>query len=315
MRVARSIEEVEKERNSVVTIGTFDGVHVAHQEILREVVHRARMREGHSVVITFDPHPKEVVGTYAEPIHLLTTIDERIALFHALHIELVVILRFTYEFSRQSARDFYERYLVNGTGVSEVVVGYDHMFGRDRQGTIEALVRMGKEFDFSVFAIHPLTVNGQVVSSTQVRRALLAGDVERARAFLGRNYSLSGTIVAGDGRGKMLGFPTANLHVHGSKKLIPARGVYLVAVEVEGERFFGMMNIGVRPTLTDGMQQTAEVHILDFQGELYGKRMTVSFLKRLRSERQFASVQELVAQLHADREQSRKLIHEFVHRQ
>lgn len=313
MWVVRSIEEVEKERNSVVTVGTFDGVHVAHQEIIREVVHRARMREGRSVVVTFDPHPKEVVGNYAEPIHLLTTIDERIALLKAMHIDLVLILHFTYEFSRQSARDFYARYLVNGTGVSEVVVGYDHMFGRDRQGTIELLVRIGKEFDFSVVAIHPLTVHGEVVSSTQVRRALLAGEVEKARAFLGRNYSLSGTVVPGDGRGKMIGFPTANLNVHGLKKLVPARGVYLVAVEVEGKHHFGMMNIGVRPTLTDGLQQTVEVHILDFDGELYGKNMTVGFLKRLRSEQKFASAQELVAQLHADREQSRKLIHEFVH--
>ncbi len=311
MQVARSIEEVSKDANSVVTVGTFDGVHLAHQEIIREVVHRAQMKEGRSVVVTFDPHPKEVVGRFADPIHLLTTMDERIELLRGLQIDILLILHFTYEFSRQSARAFYERYLVHGTGVSEVVVGYDHMFGRDRQGTIEELVRMGKEFDFSVFAFHQYTVNGEVVSSTQVRRALLAGDVDKARAFLGRPYSLRGTVIVGDRRGKTIGFPTANLNPQGANKLIPARGVYLVGVTLEGEHRYGMMNIGVRPTLTDGMRQTMEVHLFDFDQDIYGKELTVRFLKRLRDERKFASLEELAAQLDADKAHSLKLIAEL----
>lgn len=311
MQVVRSIEEVERDPNTVVTVGTFDGVHVAHQEIIREVVHRARMKEGRSVVVTFDPHPKEVVGTYAEPIHLLTTIDERIELLSGLQIDVLLILKFTYEFSRQSARTFYERYLVNGTGVSEVVVGYDHMFGRDRQGTIEELVRMGKEFDFSVFAFHQYTVNGEVVSSTQVRRALLAGDIEKARAFLGRYYALKGTVIAGDRRGASIGFPTANIKPHGANKLIPARGVYLVGVQLDGKQRYGMMNIGVRPTMTDGRQQTIEVHLFDFAGDIYGKELTVTFLRRLRDERTFASVEELVAQLGKDKLQALSMLAEL----
>lgn len=308
MRVVRSIEEVSKDANSVVTVGTFDGVHLAHQEIIREVVSRARMKKGRSVVVTFDPHPKEVVGRYADPIHLLTTIDERIELLSALQIDVLLILHFTYEFSRQSARTFYERYLVNGTGVSEVVVGYDHMFGRDRQGTIEELVRMGKEFDFSVFALHQYTVKGEVVSSTNVRRALLAGDVEKARAFLGRPYMLQGTVIAGDKRGRSIGFPTANIRPHGTNKLIPARGVYLVDVALEDKQHFGMMNIGVRPTVTDGVQQMIEVHLFEFDRDIYGKALTVRFLKRLRDERKFASTQELATQLDKDKVQSLRLL-------
>ncbi|HXF99501.1 MAG TPA: bifunctional riboflavin kinase/FAD synthetase [Bacteroidota bacterium] len=308
MRVVRSVQQVEHDRNSVVTVGTFDGVHLAHQEILREVVHRARMREGRSIVVTFDPHPKEVVGTFAEPIHLLTTIEERVKLVQEFGVELMLILEFTYEFSRQDARTFYEKYLVNGTGVSEVVVGYDHMFGRDRQGTIEELVRLGKEYDFSVFALHPYTINGEIVSSTQVRRALLAGDVERAHVFLGRPYMLEGIVVRGDGRGRQLGFPTANISPVGRNKLIPARGVYVVEVRMDGRRFFGMMNIGVRPTVTDGTSQVLEVHLFDFDREIYGKELTLSFLKRLRAEQRFTSQQELVRQLASDREASLKVV-------
>lgn len=316
MQVARSLDEIRFDRNSVVTVGTFDGLHLAHQEILREVVHRARMREGRGLVVTFDPHPKEVVGKYSDPIHLLTTIDERIELLRGFNVDVVLILEFTYEFSRQDARSFYERYLVRGTGVSEVVVGYDHMFGRDRQGTIEELVRMGKEFDFSVFALHPYTVNGETVSSTQVRKALLAGNVERARAFLGRPYSLRGTVVPGDGRGRELGFPTANIVPSGRNKLIPARGVYVVGVMLEGReyfgrRYFGMMNIGVRPTVTDGVRQVLEVHLFEFDEQIYGRELTITFLKRLREEQKFASQQELVRQLSTDREASLKLIAEL----
>jgi len=185
------------------------------------------------------------------------------------------------------------------------------MFGRDRQGTIEELVRMGKEFDFSVFAFHQYTVNGEVVSSTQVRRALLAGDIEKARAFLGRYYALKGTVIAGDRRGASIGFPTANIKPHGANKLIPARGVYLVGVQLDGKQRYGMMNIGVRPTMTDGRQQTIEVHLFDFAGDIYGKELTVTFLRRLRDERTFASVEELVAQLGKDKVQALSMLAEL----
>lgn len=312
MILARTIGELTREKNSVVTVGTFDGVHRAHQEIVREVVHRAKMKEGRSVVVTFDPHPKEVVGEFAEPIQLLTTIDERAELLDALQVDVLFVIEFTKEFSRQTAREFFERYLINGTGVSEVVVGYDHKFGTKRQASTEALVRMGEEFDFSVFSFHPYTVNGEVVSSTVVRRALMKGDVERANAFLGRAYSMRGTVVPGDGRGRTIGYPTANVEPEWSKKLIPANGVYLVGVQVNEREYFGMMNIGVRPTVTDGTRHVMEVYMFDFSGDLYGKRLRVSFLRKLRDELKFASLQELITQLGKDETISRQYISEII---
>jgi riboflavin kinase/FMN adenylyltransferase len=315
MIVARSIDDVRREKNSIVTVGTFDGVHRAHQEILREVVHRAKRIEGRSAVITFDPHPKEVVGVSNDPLQLLSTIDERIELLKKHQIDVLLILHFTYEFSQQSSHDFYERYVVVGTGVSEVVVGYDHMFGRNREGSTQELVQMGKQYDFSVFALHPFAVEGEVVSSTQVRRALAEGDIDRANKFLGYEYSLTGSVVRGDERGRTIGYPTANIKLDSEKKLIPAKGVYLVGVQVEKKAFFGMMNIGVRPTVTRGLQQTIEVHLFDFSEDIYGKKITVSFLKRLRSEQRFSSLEGLIEQLNNDKAQSMKYITELAPRQ
>ncbi len=312
MIVARSIDELKREKNSVVTVGTFDGVHLAHQQIVREVVHRARMKEGRSVVITFDPHPKEIVGDKAKPVALLTTLEERIELLRKQSVDLLVVIEFTFEFSRLKSHEFYERYLVNGLGVSEVVVGYDHMFGRNREGTMEDLVRMGREFGFSVIALQQYTVDGEVVSSTQVRHAVEAGSIERAKKFLGYDYPMRGTVVRGDGRGRTIGYPTANIEPESSKKLIPAKGVYLVAVEVDEKKYFGMMNIGVRPTITEGMQRTIEVHVFDFDQDIYGRRPVISFLKRLRDEQKFASLQELISQLGADKATSLKYLAEHV---
>ncbi len=304
MRIARSLGEVDRDPQSVVTVGTFDGVHLAHQEIVREVVNRAKMKEGRSVVITFEPHPKEVVGSAKGPVKLLTTIRERLALFEGLHVDLVFIVGFTYEFSRLTPSQFYQSYVVDTIGASEVVVGYDHMFGRDRQAGIEELVRMGQKFNFSVSAVHPYTIDGVTVSSTQIRNALAAGDVASAQKFLGYSYSIQGLVVHGDGRGKTIGFPTANITPDSHKKLMPARGVYLVGVGVGQQHRFGMMNIGVRPTVTQGIEETAEVHIFDFAREIYGEHVVITFLKKIRDERKFSSVQELVDQIGRDRDES-----------
>jgi riboflavin kinase / FMN adenylyltransferase len=304
MIVARSLDDVARDPRSVVTVGTFDGVHLAHREIIREVVQRAKMCEGRSVVVTFDPHPKEVVGEKKEPVLLLTTVDERIQHIAGLGIDLLVLLTFTYDFSRQSAREFYQTAIRDRLGVNEVIVGYDHMFGRDRGGDIEELVRMGREFSFSVFAVQPVSVEGEVVSSSLIRTILLNGDVERGRRFLGYPYGLRGKVVRGDGRGRTLGFPTANLSPVSESKLVPANGVYLVAVTVGDERHAGMMNIGVRPTVTAGTSRTVEVHLAEFDRDIYGEELGVTFLSRIREERRFGSREELVAQLHKDKEET-----------
>jgi riboflavin kinase / FMN adenylyltransferase len=306
MKVIRSLAEARKERNSVVTVGTFDGVHRAHQEIIREVVRRAHERKGRSVVMTFDPHPKEVVASPKGAVHLLTTIDEREELLEGLGVDLLLVIRFTLEFSRTSAEAFYTDFIVNGVGASDVVVGYDHMFGRDRQGSVRELEAMGRAYGFSLITVPPYEVGGEVVSSTRIRKALGAGEIERANTMLGRPYGLQGRVIEGDRRGVTLGFPTANLAPEPGNKVVPGHGVYVVRVRGEEGQYVGMMNIGVRPTVREGLKETIEVHILDFQQQIYGTTLRVEFLRKLREERKFGSFAELTAQLEQDREETRR---------
>ncbi len=316
MKVSRSLRDLPREKNSVVTVGTFDGVHLAHREIIREVVNRARMREGRSVVITFDPHPKEIVASdRGGEVRLLCTPEERLALLEQLNVDLVFVIPFTLDFSRLTPEEFYRQFVVSGVGVSEVVVGYDHMFGRDRVAGAQELVRMGKDFDFSVFAVHPVVLDGDPVSSTKIRRALGVGLIDRATRMLGYPYSFAGTVVRGEGRGRSIGFPTANLLPESSKKMIPGRGVYAVTVEESGHRRFGMLNVGVRPTVTEGKTEIVEVHLFDFAGDLYDASLRVTFIARLRDERRFSGVPELVGQLKTDREQALSIIRDFTSKQ
>lgn len=315
MKVARSLAEITRDAGSVVTVGTFDGVHLAHQEIIREVVNRARMNEGRSVVVTFEPHPKEVVGRAEQPVTLLTTLEECLELIGRMNVDVLLVIQFTFEFSRLSAHEFYRRYVMDGIGVSEVVVGYDHMFGRDRTGGVEELVRMGQEFNFSVSAVHPYRVEGEIVSSTRVREAIAAGDVEHAAGLLGYPFSLSGTVVKGDGRGKTLGYPTANIEPLTPRKIVPGRGVYFVGVMFRGRQWYGMMNIGTRPTVTSGSVTTIEVHVFGMNEDVYGESAVVTFLRKLRNERKFSSLEELTNQMHRDRELSMRYLAEFDKRQ
>jgi riboflavin kinase/FMN adenylyltransferase len=308
MNVVRSFDHLQREKNSVVTVGTFDGVHLAHREIIREVVQRARMREGRSVVVTFDPHPKEVVASTRGAVQLLSTLEERVLMMSDLHVDTLLVIPFTFEFSRKSAREFYTEYIDGRVGVSEVVVGYDHTFGRDREAGTAELVALGRELDFSVIAVHPMSVDGEPISSSRVRRALAGGDVEKAARMLGYPYGMTGTVVTGDKRGRTLGYPTANLESSAPGKQIPGNGVYLTGVSVAGTQGYGIMNIGVRPTVSAGKQRVIEVHILDFSRDIYGERLAVTFLHRLRDERRFASLAELVEQLGKDRQQAHHLI-------
>ena len=308
MTIARLISGIRHEENSVVTIGTFDGVHLGHQAILREVTARARARGGRSVVVSFDPHPRDVVGR--GPVRCLTTLDERLALIAGTGIDAAVVLEFTYEFSRQSPDDFYRRYVVEGTGVAEVVEGFDHMFGRDREAGVESLRELGRRYGFQTLTVPPVMIADEAVSSSSIREKILAGDVAGAAEFLGRPYAISGTVVRGDGRGKEIGFPTANVGPAPDNKVVPANGVYFVRVSLAGGEFPGMANIGVRPTFRDDARRTIEVHLFDRDGDLYGEPITVGFLRRLREERKFSSAQELVRQLKNDKEMCLGLIKE-----
>lgn len=299
---ARSLSEIGQNVESICTIGSYDGIHRAHQKIIGEVSARARMHEMRSVVITFDPHPKEVVKSVKGPVELLTTIDERIAILQRMDIDVLFIIPFTYEFSRLTSREFYKQYIVDGLNVKEVVVGYDHMFGRDRESGIKDIVDLGNDFGFSVHTVPPYYVGDEVVSSTKIRRFIHKGEVERAAEFLGWMYSLSGKVVKGDGRGGKIGFPTANMVPVHSKKLIPGNGVYFVKGTVAGRIIPGMMNIGTRPTFKNDGHVVLEVHFLEDVGELYGSEIVLSFHRKLRDERKFDSPDELIKTLHNDKE-------------
>ncbi len=301
MKVARGLEQVEFDAQSVVTIGTFDGMHLGHRAILSELLVRKGSLGGRSVVVTFDPHPRSVVG--GAPVALLTTVDERIDLFRAAGIDLVIVVDFTYEFSRQTAMSFYERYILRGTGVSEVVVGHDHMFGRDREASIGTLRQMGSQSGFTVATVGPVTVDGMRISSSSIRQLLADGRVAEARASLGRPYALRAAVVRGEGRGAGIGFPTANLRPVSAEKVVPRGGVYRVSVDVDGTANHGMLNIGTRPTFgTDG-PVVIEAHLFDYAGDLYGRSVRIEFLGRIRDEKKFLNVDELTAQLERDRDE------------
>jgi riboflavin kinase/FMN adenylyltransferase len=306
MRIARGLEEAGFDGRSVVTIGTFDGMHLGHRAILAEVLERKAASGGRSVVVTFDPHPRSVVG--GGPVGLLTTIDERVELLAGTGIDVVLIVAFTYEFSRQSAAEFYERYILRGTGVREVVVGHDHMFGRDREASIATLREMGRARGFSVTTVGPVMSAGIRISSSAIRRLLAESNVSEAATLLGRPYALAATVVRGDGRGARIGFPTANLQPLSREKVVPADGVYLAAAEIDGVRAHGMVNIGTRPTFGEGGPRLIEAHLFGTTGDLYGRTVRLSFLRHIRGERKFSNVGELTAQLERDRDECLRAI-------
>jgi riboflavin kinase / FMN adenylyltransferase len=306
MRVARSLYEVTYLKNSIVTVGTFDGVHLGHMAIIEEMSSRAVKNQSRSVVVTFEPHPREVVGR--GPVKLLSTLQERLHFLEQLHVDQTLVLEFTYDFSRQTPREFYERYIVNGTGVSQVIVGHDHMFGRDREAGVEELERMGSEFGFTAHAVEPVAVEGEVVHSSKIRELLMRGDVELAAKFLGREYSIEGWVVQGDKRGAQLGFPTANIQMHYPNKLLPAEGVYCVRIDIDKQRLFGMLNIGVRPTFHADHDRTIEVNLFDFDQMIYGKLMCIHFIKRLRPENKYPTNAMLIDQLQKDRDECKRII-------
>lgn len=294
--------------DAVVTVGTFDGVHRGHQAILHYLTERARQQEGVSTVVSFDPHPREVV--HDESVALLTTIDERAALLEEYGLDRFVVIPFTRQFAQLSPEAYVKEILLQRVGLKEIVIGYDHRFGRNREGDRELLERMGEAHGFSVDVIPPQEVNHDVVSSSKIR-ALLAeeGDVQRATEMLGHPYALAGTVEEGEGRGRKLGYPTANIAVGDDRKLIPKIGVYATRVRVgdTAPTYGGMMNIGRRPTF-DGMDVTVEVHLLGFEGSIYGETLRVEFLQRLRDEQKFDSVDALVAQLSRDEEHCRTVL-------
>ncbi len=296
------LDDTERQPESVVTVGTFDGVHEGHKYLISKVVEKARKHGGRSVVVSFDPHPREILSSGEDKIRLLTTLEERSEILGELGIDELIIIPFDRDFSLLTAEEFIRDIIFKKIGVSEFVIGYDHQFGRNREGTIETVQKLAREHRFEVHICEAHEVDKITVSSTTVRKALAdKGDVQLARNFLGRPYRLKGYVTHGDKRGKQLGFPTANIRPVSSRKIIPYRGVYAVDVEIDGDIRRAMMNIGYRPTFDEEQRQTLEAHIFDFDQEIYGRRVTVYFLERIRDEQKFNDKEELVAQLEKDK--------------
>lgn len=302
---------------TVATIGNFDGVHLGHQALFEETVKRARLKHGKAVAITFDPHPLQVLRPEV-PLKLICTLEQKIKLIQKAGLDYLLILEFTPELAALEAEAFVEEILVRGLKVKELVVGYDYRFGRGRKGDVDLLRSLGRRFGFQVIVIPPQKINGLTVSSSLVRELVTKGEVALVRKLLGRPYQICGQVIPGHGRGrKLLGFPTANLKLS-REKLLPKEGVYAVEVFFDGERYAGVMNLGYNPTFGD-QYLSAEVHIFDFEGDLYGKEICIALIERLRDEKKFSSPEELAAQIAQDCKQARailasraKILHEEV---
>lgn len=301
MKVDWNHENAERQANSVLTVGTFDGVHKGHKFILEELKKRGANRGAQTTVVTFNPHPQLVLKLRARTaIKILTTIEEKIDILKNFGIDRAVVIEFTREFSNTNPVDFVRKELFEKIGFCEIVIGHDHAFGKNREGGIRTLRSLGTKLKFAVDDLPAYEVDGVVLSSTKIRDLLRKGKIKEANEYLGWPYSFEGRVIEGDRRGRDLGFPTANLEVSTSDKLIPGDGVYAVYIELNGRKFKGMMNIGIRPTF-DSPQHTAEVHIFDFNEVIYGKRLRVEFADKIRDEFRFKNAAELTEQLQKDK--------------
>ncbi len=292
--------------NPSVTIGTFDGVHTGHRKILDRLNHSAREISGESVVVTFYPHPRMILHPADHGLKLLNTPEEKIELLDQAGIDHLVIVPFSREFSRQAPDEYVRELLVNGLAAKNLIIGYDHRFGRNREGDIGTLKTLSELFGFEVEEIPAQTMDAVEVSSTKIRNALMEGDLHAAKRFLGYHYSLTGIVEKGEGRGRTIGIPTANIRLNYDYKLVPLRGVYAVQVTVKNGQYRGVMNIGVRPTIGDNLAETLEVHILEFDAPLYGETITAELVCRIRDEKKFGSIDELRTQISHDMQIAQK---------
>ena len=306
MKEHRGSSAFKSNNRTVVTIGTFDGVHIGHQKIIERLVSTARSGDLESAILTFFPHPRMVLQKDSG-IQLINTIDEKKELLEKRGLDHLIVHPFTREFSRLRARDFVRNILVDQLKVRKVIIGYDHRFGRNRTADINDLRIFGKEYDFEVEEISKQDIEEVAVSSTKIRQALLQGDVEKANRYLSYSFPLSGRVVRGRGLGREFGFPTANLEIKENYKLIPKNGVYVVRARIGEELLYGMMNIGTNPTV-GGTERTIETHFLDLDKDLYDRFLRIEMLLRIRDEEKFSSVEELKLAIKRDETYTRELI-------
>ena len=308
MRVFRKeIDILPQFKNGVLTTGTFDGVHTGHQEILTRIKSLADANDGESIILTFDPHPRLVLNPKDKSLKLINTLDEKIELLEHYGIDNLVIAPFSLEFSKKSAASYVKDFLWEQMRPKTIAMGYNHHFGNNREGNIHLMCEMGTSLGFDVIEIEKQMVEHIAVSSTKIRNALISGEIEKATALLGHSYTIKGMVVTGDSRGKLLGFPTANIEITNPNKLIPGIGVYAITTTIDHKPYLGMANIGTRPTFY-GNDERIEVHLFDFDQDIYGAILTVEFVAKIREEMKFDSAEDLTLQLEKDKTLSLRLL-------
>lgn len=312
MKIYNHIDEFEAIPNACVTIGTFDGVHIGHQKIISRLQEVAAQHGGETVILTFFPHPRMILHPDDQNIKLISTLNEKAAKLAEHGIDHLIITPFTRDFSNLSPEEYIREILVNKIGIKQIVIGYDHRFGKDRKGGLEELQHFSADFNYMVEEIPEQDINDVAVSSTKIRNAILSGDVETANDFLGYPFQLSGKVIKGDQIGRTLGFPTANLFIEEAYKLIPSDGIYAVRLDImngnePAEQVAGMAYIGDRPTI-NGMSRNIEVNIFDFNKDIYGRMIRIQFLKYLRGDQKFNSLDELKEQLKRDEKAARTFL-------
>ncbi|WPU93757.1 bifunctional riboflavin kinase/FAD synthetase [Mucilaginibacter sabulilitoris] len=301
MRVYNHIDEFTAVKNAVVTIGTFDGVHIGHRKIISGIKELADSTNGETVILTFFPHPRMILHPEDESLKLITTITEKAQLMEQLGVDHLIITPFSRDFSNQTAEGYIRDVLVNKIGTKKIVIGYDHRFGKDRQGGLEDLLRLGPVYGFDVVEIPEQDINEVAISSTRIRNALLEGKIDLANSYLGYPFFITGSVIRGDQLGRQLGYPTANIVVEEKYKLIPSDGIFAVTVNVGGKQHKGMAYIGTRPTV-NGLTHNIEVNIFDFDQEIYNQPIRMNFHHYVRGDIKFSSLDELKVQLAKDKE-------------
>ena len=306
MKIYRSIEDYDEDKRSVVTIGTFDGIHLGHQEILSRLIKSSKNKDLNSVVLTFFPHPRIILNKYNE-VKMIDTLDEKIIHLNEIGIDSLIIHPFDRNFSLLSANQFIKDFLVDKLKIKHIIIGYDHRFGKGREASVTELKNYANDYDFTVEEIKAQEIEKITVSSTKIRNSINQGDIKTTEKYLGRYFNLTGKVVKGDGLGKKINYPTANIFIEETYKIIPKDGVYLVETIIKDKLFNGMMNIGHRPTIGT-KNKSIEVHLFNFNEDIYGQVISIKMISKIRDEKKFSSIQALKEQLVKDENYCLKLI-------
>ena len=299
MRIYHSIEDFPSDVNTIVTIGTFDGVHKGHQIIINRINEIAKKQALESVVLTFDPHPRHVIYPDDQELRLIHTLEEKIEALSKTGVQNLVLHKFTKEFSRTESVNFIRDFLVTKLNMKYMVVGFDHHFGKNRQGTFDNLIELSDAYGFKIEKIKPQNIGEVTISSTKIRNAILEGDCKKANAYLSANFSITGKVVQGNKIGSSIGYPTANIEIENQWKILPKNGVYAVKIALKNQEYFGMLNLGNRPSISDD-SFAIEIHLFDFNATIYNEELKIEFIQRIRDEQQFSDLEKLKSQLKID---------------